>query len=266
MAVNLHPSGQKCRRFFSTFHDYLTLASAHNHFSIRHHPKPRTFNSSRPRRWTSTTSSVASSSLLQQQHKTQQQHQQTPPSKPSAPQTQTQTLYSLFPTTLPLGAPPNGPFDLDSAALHREFLSLQSRAHPDMHPSGPDKARAEGMSARINDAYRTLLSPLRRAEYILSLQKGQDGEDGGGQERVEGEEDGGFLAEVLDIRESIEGAGASEEVEELGRENEERVRRCEETVGGLLQEGRWEEARKEVARLRYWVGIRDVVREWGEGK
>lgn len=135
-----------------------------------------------------------------------------------------------------------------------------------MHPAGPDKARAEGMSARINDAYRTLLSPLRRAEYILSLHdREEEGVTGGTQERVEGEE-GGFLAEVLDVRESIEGAEASEEVEELGRENEERVKRCEEVLGGLLEESRWEEARKEVGRLRYWMGIRDVVRSWGEDR
>lgn len=137
-----------------------------------------------------------------------------------------------------------------------------------MHPVGPDKARAEGMSAHINDAYRTLLSPLRRAEYILSLQKGEEGEGevaGGREERVEGEE-GGFLAAVLDVRERIEEAENLEVVVELGRENDVRVERCEEVLAGLLQEARWEEARKEVARLRYWIGIRDVVSSvWGEG-
>lgn len=131
-----------------------------------------------------------------------------------------------------------------------------------MHPAGPDKARAEGMSAHINHAYRTLLSPLQRAEYIISL---HDGERASAQERVEGD-DGGFLAEVLDVRESIEGAEASEEVEELGRENEERVQRCEKLVGTLLQKGWWKEAEKEVMRLRYWIGIRDVVRSWGEDR
>lgn len=135
-----------------------------------------------------------------------------------------------------------------------------------MHPAGPDKVRAEGMSARINDAYRTLLSPLRRAEYILSLQDGaEEGLNDGAQERVEGEE-GGFLAEVLDVRERIEGADDYEEVEALGRENEERVKGCEEVLAGLLQESRWGEARKEVARLRYWMGIRDVVQSWGEDR
>jgi molecular chaperone HscB len=139
-----------------------------------------------------------------------------------------------------------------------------------MHAAGPEKARAEGMSARINEAYRTLLSPLRRAEYILSLQEGGGGggeTDAGadvmGEERVEGEE-GGFLAEVLDVRERVEGAESWDEVHELGRENEERVRRCEEDLGRLVEEGRWGEARKEVARLRYWMGIRDVIENWGE--
>lgn len=137
-----------------------------------------------------------------------------------------------------------------------------------MHPVGPDKARAEGMSARINDAYRTLLSPLRRAEYILSLQEEEKGRGkvaDEGEERVEGEE-GGFLAAVLDVRERIEGAENLEEVVELGRENDVRVEKCEEVLAGLLQEARWEEAKEEVARLRYWMGIRDVVSSiWGEG-
>lgn len=133
-----------------------------------------------------------------------------------------------------------------------------------MHPAGPERVRAEGMSARINDAYRTLLSPLRRAEYILSLQgmRGERDSADGGEERVEGEE-GGFLAEVLEVRERIEDAKGDEELEELGRENRERVQRSEEVLAGLFREERWGEARKEVARLRYWIGIGEAVVESG---
>lgn len=260
--TNLRSNGQKGWLFFSAFHDYVTLASSHT-LSARHRPKRHALRPFQQDRWTSTTSSESSPSP-HRQRKHQQQQQQQQPSIPAA--SAPHTYYSFFPNSLPLGAPPRGPFGLDPAALRREFLSLQSRAHPDMHPAGPDKARAEGMSARINDAYRTLLSPLRRAEYILSLQGGEEeGSNNGAQERVEGEE-GGFLAEVLDVRERIEEAEAGEEVEELGRENEERVKGCENVLAELLQEGRWEEARKEVARLRYWMGIRDVVQSWGEDR
>lgn len=83
---------------------------------------------------------------------------------------------------------------------------------------------------------------------------------------MEGEEGGGFLAEVLDIRERIEGAESLAEVEALGRENEERVKSSEEALGRFLEEGRWGEARREVSRLRYWVGVGEVVGSWGEGE
>ncbi|OCL08038.1 Co-chaperone Hsc20 [Glonium stellatum] len=184
----------------------------------------------------------------------------TPTATATPPQTPPQTHYDLFPQTFPHGPPPASPFTIDLAALRKEFLALQARAHPDLHPP-PHKPRAQALSARINDAYRTLCSPLQRAQYLLSLR----GIDVSGDEAARVEDDVGLLDEVMEAREAIEEAGGEEEVEVLRAVNEARV---ESSVRGLEEAfagGDVEAARREAVRLRYWVNIRESLDAWERG-
>ncbi|KFY77735.1 hypothetical protein V498_09275 [Pseudogymnoascus sp. VKM F-4517 (FW-2822)] len=194
------------------------------------------------------------------QSQAQPQHTQPNPAQPTPPPQKTH--YTLFPLTLPQGPPPAGPFTIDLPSLRREYLRLQAAAHPDVH-SGPAKARAESASAVINDAYTTLRDPLRRAEYILSLHgidTKKEGEKMGGGLGLEGVATGGgiedmeFLDEIMEVREAVEEAGEGD-IEGLKGENQTRVERCEERLGGFFEREDWEGARGEVVRLRYWRGI-----------
>lgn len=83
---------------------------------------------------------------------------------------------------------------------------------------------------------------------------------------MEGEavEDQRFLMEVMAVREELEDAESEEVVAEVKRKNEERIKACESVVGGLLERGDWEGARREVERWRYWEGIKEAVGKWGE--
>jgi len=56
-------------------------------------------------------------------------------------------------------------YDLNARDLRNRMLKRQAALHPDRH-SGTDLAAQ--LSARVNKAYETLASPLRRAEYIVS--------------------------------------------------------------------------------------------------
>ncbi|KAI1480171.1 Co-chaperone Hsc20 [Daldinia eschscholtzii] len=171
--------------------------------------------------------------------------------------------YDLFPQTLPQGPPPSGPFAIDVRALRREFLTLQASAHPDLAPSGStSKRRAEAASARINEAYRTLADPLSRAQYLLRLKWDIDA---AGEEtaRVEDPE---LLMLVLETREAIEEASSEGDLEPLREENEGRIRESEGRLARAFEEDDREGARREVTRLRYWVNIRDAIRDWEEGK
>ncbi|KAI1504632.1 Co-chaperone Hsc20 [Biscogniauxia marginata] len=166
--------------------------------------------------------------------------------------------YDFFPRTLPLGPPPAGPFAIDTRALRREFLALQGGAHPDLHPAHL-KARAEAASARINEAYRTLESPLARAQHLLALRGLGEDERG----RVEDPE---LLALVLEARERIEDAREEEDLEGPRRENEERVRKSEDLLARMFAEDDLAGAAAEVVRLRYWVNIRESIRNWERGR
>ncbi|PGH09604.1 Fe-S protein assembly co-chaperone HscB [Helicocarpus griseus UAMH5409] len=173
------------------------------------------------------------------------------------------THYTIFPSTIPT-PPPNGPFDISTPDLRREFLSLQARAHPDKYPPGIEKQRAEALSARINEAYRTLTDPLTRAQYILASQHGIDvtAEDGA----KDHPQDMETLMQVLEVQEMIEEAQDEITVARLKDENEERINGCVAELGAAFDQGNVEEARKECVRLRFWYTIRDGLREWEPGK
>ncbi|KAI1651519.1 Co-chaperone Hsc20 [Daldinia loculata] len=208
-------------------------------------------------------SSAASSPREQEASATAEQETPKPASTEREDGKKLISHYDLFPQTLPQGPPPKGRFAIDVRALRREFLTLQSTAHPDLAPPGASsKRRAEAASARINDAYRTLADPLSRAQYLLRQRWGIDaaGEETG---RVEDPE---LLMLVLETREAIEEAGSEEDLEPVRAENEARIRESEDRLARAFEEDDGERARREVTRLRYWVNIRDAVHNWEEGK
>ena len=61
---------------------------------------------------------------------------------------------------------------LDAAALEKSFYAQSRKLHPDrvahLGPSAQEAALAA--SSQLNDAYRTLRSPIARTEYLLSLE------------------------------------------------------------------------------------------------
>ncbi|KAI1440859.1 Co-chaperone Hsc20 [Annulohypoxylon stygium] len=211
-----------------------------------------------PRHISTSTASRTRAASAAESDATQQPSQEE--TVPSAPALQ-KSHYDLFPQTLPQGPPPAGSFAIDLRTLRREFLTLQATAHPDLAPPGPEKRRAEAVSARINEAYKTLSSPLLRAQYLLQLQ----GHDVANEETAK-VEDPSLLMLVLETREAIEEALSEEELEPLRAENEERIRVSEGRLGELFKEGDVGGAREEVVRLRYWCNIRDTIRDWERGK
>ena len=173
---------------------------------------------------------------------------------------QKSTHYTLFPLTLPAGPPPKGPFDINLQTLKREFLQLQAKAHPDRH-SGPDKARAEGTSALINEAYNTLSSPLLRAQYLLHLQGIDVAENETA--KIDDEE---LLMEVLEAREVIESAEDEGGLGEVKQANAARIVQSERVIADLCRKGDWEAVKDEAIRLRYWINISEALRGWEKGK
>jgi len=62
--------------------------------------------------------------------------------------------------------------DLDEVSLQRRFYELSRQYHPDKYAgaSPSDQQYALDATAQINDAWRVLRDPVRRAEYLLKLE------------------------------------------------------------------------------------------------
>ncbi|CAN8098585.1 unnamed protein product [Discula destructiva] len=223
-----------------------------------------------PRRWLSTSNAPPLASP--QPSLSEEQQPPTSPSAAAAAATDTPlSYYALFPRTLSTGAPPTGPFTIDTRALHREFLQLQAASHPDFHHNAAAgsstlaRRKAEAVSSHINTAYTTLASPLLRAQYLLATRYGRDlaGDEAS---ELSGPADPEVLMVVLEARESIEEAATEGELEGVREENEARIAASLRALERAFVEEDVEAAVKETVRLRYWVNIRDSVKNWEAGK
>src|ERR1700748_3432525 len=69
---------------------------------------------------------------------------------------------------------------IDLRDLEKRFYDLSRKYHPDVNArKGPaERAEAEEAPAILNDAYRTLRDPIKRAMYLLKLEGFDIGEQG----------------------------------------------------------------------------------------
>jgi len=72
--------------------------------------------------------------------------------------------------------------------------------------------------------------------------------------------------EVLELRERIEEASTEEEVERMRAENDARIAECVCALEEAFREDDLRAAKRLAVRLRYWVNVEDVLREWEKGK
>lgn len=135
--------------------------------------------------------------------------------------------------------------DIDLATLKAEFLKLQQQYHPD---KASDKDQALIKSSEINQAYKVLSQVDSRAGYLLGLKKQDYHLD-------QSISDFEFLQDALEIREQLDDARASEELQSLKVE-------VQQWIDGLVREFKidyededWGEARDTVRKLRFFVKV-----------
>lgn len=96
-------------------------------------------------------------------------------------------------------------FEIDSDELQDRYRALQIKFHPDKHASASAREQREALQAatRINEAFRTLRDPRRRARYLLELAGVAFDEE---RDTLDDPE---FLMQQLELREAVEEAGNS---------------------------------------------------------
>lgn len=141
----------------------------------------------------------------------------------------------------------NPSFMLDLAALEKTYFAEQRKYHPDRFATKPpvEKHAAMQRSVDINNAYNTLKDPLRRAQYLLSLQGIIVGTD---KDTVKPTH--ALLTEVMEWRE--EGA-PKEMLEKLREESVEMI--AKHTINSA-----WDAMAQETLRLGYVMKIIDDIK------
>jgi len=139
--------------------------------------------------------------------------------------------------------------------LDAAYRALQRRVHPDRFAAAGEAERRLALqsAARVNEAYRALKDPVRRAQHLLSLH---------GVEAL-GETDTAlpaeFLQDQLARREALaeaEGEGDSGRLAKLLEETRAEAAGLETALAEHLdREGALEQARDELRRLRFLTKV-----------
>ncbi|WP_010114774.1 Fe-S protein assembly co-chaperone HscB [Acinetobacter sp. P8-3-8] len=139
--------------------------------------------------------------------------------------------------------------DIDQATLKTNFLKLQQQYHPD---KAEDKDQALIKSSEINQAYKALSNVDSRAAYLLALKKQDYHLD-------QSISDFEFLQSALEIREQLDEASSTEQLNSLKNE-------VKQWIDGLVREFKidyvdedWAEARDTVRKLRFFQKVMNDI-------
>jgi molecular chaperone HscB len=164
-------------------------------------------------------------------------------------------------------------YEVDVAALEARYKELSRKLHPDRFARADARARKASLqrTVQLNEAWRALKEPLKRAEYLLELGGVKLATDDGGARSGGVAAPPALLMEILELREELaeaRAAGDDAKVAAMGAAMAERSARAMEAVARGLAGTPGPEALEAVARelvaLRYYRRFLDEVAAHGE--
>jgi molecular chaperone HscB len=157
-------------------------------------------------------------------------------------------------------------YDLDERELDERFRTLSRKLHPDRFARATPRERRFSLEQTtiLNDAYRTLRDPVKRAEHLLELHGVKvAGEERGSSAKMPQE----FLEQAMEDREKLLEAkmeGGPQAVERLANGVRGKRQEAMDEIARLLRDPRAAAADLQrtaqlLARLRYYARYLDEV-------
>ncbi|XP_057520289.1 iron-sulfur cluster co-chaperone protein HscB homolog [Amaranthus tricolor] len=145
-------------------------------------------------------------------------------------------------------------YDIEGSSLERVYKDWQKKLHPDLVHTKSESEReyAAEQSARVVDAYSTLKNSLSRAMYLMKLQGVHVDEE----QTVSDPE---LLAEVMEIRESVEEASNSQALKLIQAEVQEKMKQWSEIFAKAFRVQDTEEAVRAIHRMTYYKRANEEI-------
>ncbi|XP_043834301.1 iron-sulfur cluster co-chaperone protein HscB [Dromiciops gliroides] len=147
-------------------------------------------------------------------------------------------------------------FTVDVRNLQRRYQELQRLVHPDnfSQKSQTERDFSEQHSTLVNEAYKTLRTPMSRGLYLLKLR---------GLEISEGTDtnvDMQFLGEIMEVNEKLEGAESQAETREIEALVKDKQKELTEDVSQAFEQGDLQKAKELLGKMKYFVNLEEKVK------
>lgn len=148
-------------------------------------------------------------------------------------------------------------FDVDKTDLDQRYFALQRDLHPDRFATRSAREREISLqqSTSLNQAYETVKSPLRRAEYLLSLNGVTVNAETGNRPT-----DPDVLMEAMESREALAEAGTEAEIAALAARARDNQKQCLDALAAAFQANDLDVAARLAVRLKYLATFTDEAR------
>jgi molecular chaperone HscB len=154
-------------------------------------------------------------------------------------------------------------YDVDLAGAERAHRELLRALHPDRYAGASPSERRDALTraVEVNEAWRIVRDPVRRAESLLALAGVKQATDSERDSRM----DADFLMDMLEQREELaqaRDAADRDRIRTLAQAVQERARQAEQTlsVSFSSRAERWDEAAvRSLGALRFYRRFLDEV-------
>ena len=148
-------------------------------------------------------------------------------------------------------------FEVDIKKLSKNHRKLQVLYHPDKFStkSKEEQEISENWSALINEAYSTLINPMKRALYLLEyygdplLEKDQP--------KLDNE----FLMEIMELNEEVDGIDTQEDIKTLKESINDKINDLHESLMKKFENKDISQAKIIVAKMQYFHNVKNQLKE-----